>query len=250
MKIAIMSDIHGNIEALNAVLEDIERENCEKMLILGDLAMAGPEPNETINLIKNLMDQKDIEIIQGNTDEMIVKHTDSPQDQYTPPNTIMLEALKYTQQVISDENKEFLTQLPPYKYLTIGQTNILIVHGSPRRNNEDILPGQPIESIVPMLSNINADLIFCGHTHLPAGYQIGDMTIVNDGSVGRPFTEEPKACYVVLDIPDLSKNEFGIEHKFIDYDFKQASEKLRKLPFEGADKLADMLIKATCRYPQ
>ena len=247
MKIAIMSDIHGNIDALNAVIDDIEKEGCEKILILGDLAMAGPEPEETINLLKTLIKEKDITIIQGNTDEMIVKY---PDDQSTYMlDTIMIEALKYSQKVISNENKEFLADLPPYKYLQIGKTKILMVHGSPRKNDESILPGQPIESIAPMIKNIDADLIFCGHTHLPAGYQIKNMTIVNDGSVGRTFTGDPKACYVILDIPDLNKNEFAIEHRFISYDFKKSFEKLKQLPFKGADKLANALINATFRHP-
>jgi putative phosphoesterase len=245
MKIAVISDIHGNLEALDAVLEDIENELCEKIFVLGDLAMAGPEPNETINVLKNLMSQKDVEIIQGNTDEMIVKYQNLPNDKFAPPDAIMLESLKYAQKVISIENKEFLAHLPIYKYLTVGKTNILLVHGSPRRNDENILPGQSVESIAPMVEGINADLIFCGHTHLPAGYQIENTTIVNDGSVGRSFTEEPKACYVILDIPDLTKREFSIEHRFIDYDFMKVSEKLKKLPFVGADKLAEMLVKAT-----
>jgi putative phosphoesterase len=250
MKIAVISDIHGNMEALNAVVADIEKENCQKILILGDLAMAGPEPDETIDFIKTLINQKDVEIIQGNTDEMIVKATGLPDDVYTPPSSVMADALKYAQEVISDENKDFLSQLPPQKSLKIGETSILMVHGSPRKNNEDILPAKPIETIKPMIEGIEEDIIFCGHTHLPAGYQVDKQTIVNDGSVGRPFTEEPKACYVVMDIPDLSQNEFVIEHKFVNYDTKTAAEKLRKRPFKGSDKLADMLIKATSRYPQ
>lgn len=244
MKIAVLSDIHGNIEALNAVIKHIKAQNIEKIFLCGDLAMAGPEPSETIEAIKQLQQEFDITIIQGNTDEMIVKSI-------FPPNTIMTEALKYSIATISDTQKDFLAALPTQKSIKIGELSILLVHGSPRKNNEDIMPGEPIEKIEEMLKGTSEDLIFCGHTHIPAGYQTHTkQTVVNVGSVGRPFSQDPKACYVTLDIIDEKTKQFTVEHNFIKYDANTAAEKLRQQKFEGADKLADMLISATSRYPQ
>ena len=250
MKIAVISDIHGNMEALIPVLQDIQQEQAEQILICGDLAMAGPEPVETLDFMMKLAENPNIVIIQGNTDEMIIKSTGEANDPYTPPNKIMAESLKYAQQVIRQEQKEFLAQLPADKSLKVGEVSILMVHGSPRRNNEDILPAQDIEKISEMIAGTTEDIIFCGHTHLPAGYQIEKQTVVNVGSVGRPFTETPQACYALLVIPDLSKKEFEISHRFIDYNFQSAAEKLARQPFEGAAKLAEMLVKATSRYPE
>ncbi len=250
MKIAVLSDIHGNLDALQAVIADIESQCIDKICICGYLAMAGPEPVETIDYIHDLQGRKDITIIQGNTDEMIVRATGKPDDPFTPPNDIMAASLKFAQEVIREDQIEFLAKLPVQYEEEVGQVKILLVHGSPRQNNEDILPGQDIDKIQKMIEGTDADIIFCGHTHLPAGYQISKQTVVNDGSVGRPFTETPQACYVVLDIPDLSKKEFQVEHKFIDYDWESAARKLAGLPFYGSDKLAQMLIKATSRYPE
>lgn len=235
MKIAVLSDIHGNREAFEAVLNDIEQKEVNKIFICGDLAMAGPEPAYLIDAVKNL----DATVIQGNTDEMIAENI-------VPPNEIMANALKYAIENTTDEQKEYLSGLPVSHSEEIEGVKMLFVHGSPRKNNEDILPGEPAEKIVPMLEGVSEDIVFCGHTHLPAGYQIKKQTVVNVGSVGRPFTEDMKACYVIVDVQD---GEMEILHHFVTYDSKTASEKLAKLSFSGSDALAAMLLKATSRYP-
>ena len=238
VKVAVISDLHGNIEALESVFEDIDILGIKKVLILGDLAIMGPEPNEAINFTRNLSKKYDTEVIQGNTDLMIIteKLPNFPE--------FIKNAIQYAQNTVSSENKEYLKNLPAQKSITIGKTSILMVHGSPRKNDENILPAKPIEEIKPMLSGVSEALILCGHTHLPAGYQIEKQTIVNDGSVGRPLTGDRKACYVVLDIDEEKENKFSIEHRFIDFDVQKAAEKLGNLPFEGAKKLKDMLLRS------
>ena len=233
MKIAVLSDIHGNMEALEAVLKNIKTQSIDKIFICGDLAMAGPEPLKTVDFLMNF----DATFIQGNTDEMIVKNI-------IPPNEIMANALKYAQNELNDEQKTFLANLPFSHSEKIEDLHLLFVHASPRRNNEDILPEQNSEKIA---EGVAQDLIFCGHTHIPCGYQIKKQTLVNVGSVGRPFSEEPKACYVTVNI---NKDEAEILHHFVEYDVQKASGKLAKLPFEGANKLSEMLIVATSRYPK
>ena len=105
-----------------------------------------------------------------------------------------------------------------------------------------------IEEVEEMIEGTNADIIFCGHTHVPCGYQTNTkQTVVNVGSVGRPFSEEPKSCYAVLEIDEKG---FSIKHNFVNYDYKKAAQILEQRGFEGAEKLAQMLIKATSRYPQ
>jgi len=250
MKIAVLSDIHGNLDALQAVLNDIKSQEINRIFICGDLAMAGPEPVETVDFIIDLTKRYDIKIIQGNTDEMIIKSTGSSDDKYTPSNKIMAEAVKYAQKVLRADQKEFLMELPETYREKIGNLDILLVHGSPRRNNDDILPDMPTEKVKEMIESAKENLIFCGHTHLPVIYHIEKQSIVNVGSVGRPFTEKPKACYAVLDYPDLSGNKFLIDQRFVPYDYESAADKLAEQTFVGADKLAQMLIKATSRYPE
>lgn len=246
MKVAIISDIHGNMQALKAVLADIEKENCKKILCLGDLAMAGPEPVKAIERIKSLQDEGKLEVIQGNTDEMIGNFNDEILQRVKKHAPIMSNALINDVQIIPDELRRYLKNLPPQKELEIEGVKVLLVHGSPRKNDENIMPDLPIDKIEEIVAGVNADLIFCGHTHLPCGYQTSKkQTIVNDGSVGRPFTPEPKACYVVAEFKDKS---FKIQHKFVEYDRETASKILAKRDFEGADKLAQHLIRPESRY--
>jgi len=242
MKIAVISDIHGNLFALEKVLEDIEHEKCDNIFCLGDLAMAGPEPNKTIELVK----QMHWDIIQGNTDKMIAEYNEDMYESLKPVIPIMANALKNDVQVISSENKEFLRNLPENIEININNTPILLVHGSPRKNNEDILPDLPIEQVEEMTANTDARLILCGHTHLPCGYQTNSgKTVVNVGSVGRPFTEKPNACYAIVNFDDIG---FGVEHRFVEYDNIEASKTLALRDFQGADKLSQILINPSIRH--
>ena len=188
MKLAVISDIHGNLFALEKVLEDIEHEKCDNIVCLGDLAMAGPEPDKTVELVK----QMNWDVIQGNTDKMIVEYNEEMYNALKGQIPIMANALRNDAEVISDKNKEYLKNLPENLEININNTPILLVHGSPRRNNEDISPDLPLEKVEEMTDGTDARLILCGHTHLPCGYQTNSgKTVVNVGSVGRPFTEKP-----------------------------------------------------------
>ena len=245
MKVAVISDIHGNMQALDAVLNDIKAEKCEKIFCLGDLAMAGPEPVKAIESIKKLYEVGKLELIQGNTDEMIAyPEICIPLVKEKAP--IMGNALENDVELISDDLREFLKNLPKQKELEVEGVKILLVHGSPRKNDENISPDLPLEKIEEMLEGVSADIIFCGHTHIPCGYQTNTkQTVVNDGSVGRPFTPEPKACYAIA---EFLNGNVSVKHKFVEYDNKLASEILAKRDFEGAKKLATMLIKSETRH--
>ncbi len=243
MKIAVLSDIHGNFQALESVMKDIAEHNCEKVLCLGDLAMAGPQPRAVIDFVRN---QQNWIVIQGNTDKMIAEFTKEILENTKNNFPVMANALLDDILYIEEDRKEYLRNLPPQNELVIEGVKILMVHGSPRRNNEDILPDMPLKTVEEMIAGTDADLIFCGHTHVPCGYQTNKkQTVVNVGSVGRPMTKEPKACYVVADIQD---GGFSIEHRFIDYDRYTAAEILRMRGFEGAEKLAQMILQPEERH--
>ena len=250
MKIAIISDIHGNIEALNSVITDIEKEGCSKIFCLGDLVMAGPEPISTLNMIHEFMSNKNFHIIQGNTDKMLSVFSFDTYNEIMKVAPVMASAYLADSKLLSNDDKLFLSKLPAQEEIIIGDIKILLVHGSPRKNNENIYPDMPIKEVEEMIKDTNANVIFCGHTHMPCGYQTNtEQTVVNVGSVGRPFSEEPKATYAIMEI-DKEEKTYTIKHKFVKYDVIKASNALKDRGFEGADKLAQMLIKATSRYPK
>ena len=235
MKFAVLSDIHGNMFALRAVLEDMKNFEVERVLCLGDLAMAGPEPNKTIDFVRT----QDWTVIQGNTDEMIANFSHDVYEAVKTGAPIMANALEADVKEISSENKNYLKNLPINKSIETDGLKILLVHGSPRRNNENIFPNMDMDVIEEIFRDVDADVVFCGHTHMPCGYQTNSkVTVVNDGSVGRPFTKNPQACYVIANI---TNGKLEIEHRMVDYDIKSAMEILEKRPFEGAEKLAGML---------
>lgn len=243
MKVAVLSDIHGNFQALESVMEDVKANNCEQVFCLGDLAMAGPQPRMVIDYVRK---QNNWTVIQGNTDKMISDF--SPEILQNVKNNfpVMANALADDVIFIEEDKKDYLRNLPAQKELTLEGVKVLLVHGSPRRNNEDILPDMPLKVIEEMFEGTDADLIFCGHTHVPAGYQTNKkQTVVNVGSVGRPMTDEPKACYVIADFQD---GGFSIEHRFIDYDRQTAADIMSARNFDGADKLAQMILHPVSRH--
>ena len=136
-----------------------------------------------------------------------------------------------------NEEKEFLKNLPPQKTIEVDGVKILLVHGSPRRNNEDILPDTPMFEIEKMVKDLDVSVVLCGHTHIPCGFQTVDKkTVVNVGSVGRPFTQEPKACYLRLTV---TNGKCVFEHRFVEYNKDRAALKLRTREFAGSNKLAN-----------
>ena len=249
MKIAVISDIHGNMQALEAVLKSAKDENCEKLFCLGDLAMSGPQPVEAISFLKEMIEKGEVISIQGNTDEMICYATPEQVAYLKEVNPVMGNDLENDQEIISDELKTFLANLEKTKELEIQGVKIFLAHGSPRKNNENIMPDLPLNEVEEMIAGVKADIIFVGHTHIPCGYQTNtNQTVVNTGSIGRPFTPNAKSCYAILEIFD--DGSFDVEHRFVAYDNKKAAEILSKRTYEGADKLAQMLINPTERYPK
>jgi len=249
MKIAIISDIHGNNEALDAVLNDISEQNCDKIFCLGDLAMAGPEPSRLVRRIKEMSEKENFVIIQGNTDEKLGTYSQEFESILDKNIPVMGNSYRADLKELAEEDKKYLAALPEKITLTENGVKIMLCHGSPRKNDENITPDIEISKLEEIIKDTDADVIFCGHTHMPCGYVTeSGKTVVNTGSVGRPFSDEPKSCYAVMTIDD--NGDYGIEHRLINYDFQTASEKLRKRKFDGSEKLAAMLIKATSRYPQ
>ena len=242
MRVAVISDIHANLIALEEVLKDIEKENCEHIVCLGDIVLAGPQPISILEFVK----QQNWTMIQGNTDKLIAEYGQDVLDMMKEKYPVMANAIVDDMNYITDEDQKFLTELPPQTEMEIEGVKVLFVHGSPRANNEDILPNRELTEIEEIISGVDADLLLCGHTHIPCGYQTNNkQTVVNVGSVGRPMTPTPLACYAVIDFED---GIFNIRHKFVDYDREKAAEQLRVRSFEGADKLAELLINPVIRH--
>lgn len=228
MKIACISDIHGNKLALDSVLEDIKKEGAARILVLGDLAMGGYDPNYTIEKIFSL---ENCEIIQGNTDKLIVNYTDEMYNLMYPKNPLMAGALKLDVVEIKKENKELLKNLPENKTVDIEGIKIQMVHGSPRRQDENIFPDTKISEVEEMVKTSPCDLIFAGHTHIPCGFSLDSgKTVINVGSIGRSMTEDKMPIYLLMTVN--SDGSFSFEHKKVKYDNKKVAEIIKNRNFK------------------
>lgn len=246
MKIAVISDIHGNMQALKAVMKHIKRQHCNKIIALGDYAMAGPQPVEAVDWFINAKEQEEFILIQGNTDKLITEFDEGVFETVKLKYPIMANALRNDVELLNWRHKGFLQSLPTQLNLQFGGVKFLLVHGSPRRNNEDILPDTPMELVEEMIADTDADVVLCGHTHIPCGFQTTTKkTVLNVGSVGRPFTSEPKACYLILTIEN---GKFMVQHHFVEYDNEEAAALMRVRNFEGADSVADIILNPDKRH--
>lgn len=244
MKVAVISDIHGNFQALESVLADIQKNKCDKVFCLGDLAMAGPQPRTVLDYIMNRC--QDWVIIKGNTDKMITEFDLKMYDKMQKKFPVMANALLDDVDIIEQDKKDFLASLPEQKSIMVEGVSVLLVHGSPRKINEDILPGMKISEVQDIIEGVNEELILCGHTHVPCGYQtLTKQTVVNVGSVGRPMTGVPKANYAIF---DFENGTFSVEHRVVDYDYNLAASLIRARQFEGSSELADQLIMPILRH--
>lgn len=243
MRIAVLSDIHANVQALEAVMNDIVNQQCEHVFCLGDLALAGPQPKEVMDYV---MSQSAWTVIQGNTDKMIAQYGPEVVEFLEAQYPLMANAIADDVTLLDDSHRAYLEGLAPQLSLDVEGCSVLLVHGSPRANNEDILPEMPLEEVEEIISGTTEKLILCGHTHIPCGYQTNtNQTVVNVGSVGRPMTEQPKACYAVI---DFYQGSFEIRHRFVDYDNKTAAKIVSERGFMGADRLADLLLNPVERH--
>lgn len=239
MKIAIISDIHGNSLALDAVLTRIEQLGADKIFCLGDLAMAGYDPNYTVERVRNLPNAT---IIQGNTDKMIVYYNEEVFSAVKSAIPSMAYGLKDDVRIMKPENIDFLRDLPEKLEVVEEGIKICLCHGSPRRQNENLFPDTPLDVVAQAISSTEADIIFCGHTHLPCGFQLdGGQTVVNVGSVGRPMQDDKTPVFGFLQIHN--DKTFEIRHEFVEYDNEAAAKKVVERGFQSAKDLADMLRK-------
>ena len=208
MRIAVISDIHGNLYALREVLEDIDNQNIDSIICLGDLVGYGPHPNEVIALIK-----RNILCLKGNYDASVVDNDYT----YIRDTDINSFSLPWTVEELRTSNRYYLDNLPDNLSMNVCGKSIKFVHGSPRRINEYL--SEDYSELDEIMNELKEDVLVCAHTHIPYAKKIGNKVIINDGSVGKPKNGKPHATYVILDF----SNEFKlkVEMKTVPYEFKR-----------------------------
>ncbi len=226
MKLALISDIHSNLEAFEAVLEDIKRRGLKNILCCGDIVGYCANPNECCKLVR---DNK-VVTVKGNHDQNAVdlKNLDDYEE-------TAAAALRWTNKQLSEENKEFLNNLPKMKSIDIKGLKILLLHGSVDNALYGMIDHRKPESFyADQVERSKSDILAIGHTHIPMIKRVGGNMIVNPGSVGQPRDNRPLASYAVIDTEIMSLDIIRIK-----YDMEKASKKIitAGLPRYLADRL-------------
>lgn len=252
MKIALFSDIHANLPALEAVMSDIDSRNPDAVYCLGDLVGYAPWPNEVITTIR----KRYIPTIAGNYDYGVGRNSNECGCAYqTDEDKVRGEkSIKFTNQLVTNSNREYLRTLPTHIRLELGEAgdlnDLLLVHGSPRKINEYLYEDRPDRSFKRMMELANAQILAFGHTHKPfhkisetgGGYRHA----INIGSVGKPKDGDPRACYVILewkDKLDFSEPEsLSVSFQRVSYDVEKAASAIEETNLPNP--FANMLRKA------
>lgn len=177
MKIAVISDTHGNRHALERVLEAIAQEQPEQIVCLGDTIALGPQPAEVAARLREL----GCPVIMGNCDAWFAEWPLEEED------TLLYRQARWAAERLSPEDFAFIRSFLPTATIPLGDdTSLLCFHGSPRSNKEVILATTPDEQLEEILDGYDAPLMIGGHTHLQMVRRLGETLVVNAGSVGLP----------------------------------------------------------------
>jgi predicted phosphodiesterase len=234
-QITIFGDIHANLPALTAVLSDMDSRHLANRYCLGDLVGYGTFPNEVITAVREWQ----IPTLMGNYDLGVGHDSDDCGCAYTSPAAEALgkRSIAWTNAHTTAENKAHLRSLPQHIPLQLGRFRVLLVHGSPRRVNEYLYADRPDNSLERLLDMAEADILVCGHTHIPYHRVLpSGRHVVNAGSVGKPKDGDPRAAYVVLSAQD---NDLEVTFIRVPYDVEQAAQAIEAstMPHQYAEML-------------
>jgi putative phosphoesterase len=257
MRIALFSDIHANLPALEACFQSMDEQKPDAVYCLGDLVGYNVWPNEVINEIR----RRGIPTIAGNYDQGIGLMSDECGCAYKTESEKDMGkiSIAFTNSLIKSQERAYLRTLPAHIRVEFGlnndKLNLLLVHGSPRKINEYLSEDRDEKSLLRIMEQADADIMCFGHTHKPfhrilptepaepARYRHA----INIGSVGKPKDGNPKGCYVILtiiaDSSVTNKEAIHVEFVRFDYNIEMAAKAVEDSPLPN--QYADMLRTGT-----
>jgi putative phosphoesterase len=212
VKVAAMSDVHANLQALESVIQDAEQRKVDMFVNAGDAIGFGPYPNEVIELLS----EKNVLSVLGNYDLEVIEGKANAEDEKKL-------AWKFARQELSRSCECYLFSLPRELRLEVAGKKLLVTHGTPESIEEHIYHKTPAERLKTLVDAARAEIIIVGHSHEQFWKQVNGASIVNPGSVGRPGDGNPQTAYAIL-----SFNPFKTELVRLDYNVQAAADALRK----------------------
>jgi putative phosphoesterase len=224
-RVAAIYDIHGNLPALEAVLQDIRQAEVDHLVVGGDV-VPGPMPRETINCLLDL--DIPVQFIQGNGDRVVRARMAGTESSEVPAQ--FREVIRWNAQQLSPEDEKLLASWPKtIRVEILGLGEVLFCHATPRNDTEIFTRLTSEESLLPVFERLEVSVIVCGHTHMQFARKIGRIRVVNAGSVGMPFGE-PGAYWLLLG-PD-------IQLRHTPYDLTKAARRVRETTYPQAQDFA------------
>jgi predicted phosphodiesterase len=224
-RLAVIYDVHGNLPALEAVLSEANAEGIDGVVCGGDVALFGAHPAECAERLRDLGDR--LVAVRGNCDRYLLETSDAPDDE--------LDVLRWTQAALGSELTQWLGGLPASAQLP--DQGALVVHASPRNDEDVILPSSDEGAVREMLTGTGAPTVLCGHVHIQYRRQVGPNELVNPGSVGLPSDGDRRSAWAVIEDGTVSFRRTA-------YDVDGVIDELQRIGHPTAESIGDRLRRA------
>lgn len=215
MRLVVLADVHSNLHALNAVLDEIDKLDVDKIVCAGDIVGYCAFPNECCAAIR----ERASEVVMGNHD-LAALHTDD-----SGMNPFAARAVLWTSSRIDNQSKTYLGNLKHESRFSFGGKTLAMFHGSPTSIDEYVFEDKVTEEL---LGSVTADVLILGHTHVPCIAPLSGKLFVNPGSVGQPRDGDRKSSFAVLDT-----ETWNCSIKRVSYNLDLAAEAIRKAGLPG-----------------
>ena len=222
MRIAALFDIHGNVPALDAVLEDVRRAGAERVVVGGDV-LPGPMPQEVFSRLRHL--EIPVDYIYGNGEIAVLEQIAGRVPERVPERYRPIIA--WTAGQMDAEDRHLIAGWPKTCALKIdGLGEVLFCHATPQNENDIFTKLTPEDRLLPLFEGLTASVVVCGHTHMQFDRTVGPVRVVNAGSVGMPFGA-PGADWLLLGP--------GAELRHTEYDLNDAARQIRETAYPWPD---------------
>jgi predicted phosphodiesterase len=241
-RIAALYDIHGNLPALEAVLQDARESGVDQLVVGGDV-VPGPMPRQTLARLLNL--DMPVQFIQGNGELAVLAEMAATDDPCTvtywgttsgePLPEPLRKVVRWTAQQLCPEHEHLLSSWPKTLRLDIGGFGrVLFCHGTPRSEVECFTRLTRADCLLPVFEELDVELVVCGHTHMQFDRMIGKTRVVNAGSIGMPFQQPPGAYWLLLGA--------GVQLRHTPYDLPAAAARVCNTNYPQAEELARYVL--------
>lgn len=225
--VVLMSDIHGNLQALEAVTRTLPP--ADAVYVAGDLCLEGPRPAEVVDVIR----ERGWHAVMGNTDEDILN----------PPGGKKGAMAHWTRKKLGPERLQWLASLSfSERFSHDGKDRTLIVHANPLNMEDQLYPDMTEEQLRPYLASVHAEILAFGHLHIPYLRPVDGILLADVSSVGHPKDHDRRAAYTVV---RWDGEQRAVQQVRVPYDIERTAQLLRESDMPGADNEARSLLKAS-----